>query len=342
MSVPVAPGRNPKILTTTGVVTEKNYSNTKSGALGEFHYSMGAVLIEIDGARCHLRQLLGNRDDGSFTDLDRHYTSTGSAKAPPALALVMGDTHVRVTDPDVDHATFGPGGMVERLHPQTLVFHDLFDGETVNPHEIGDPFIANAKRKEGRQEIRAELQQVVDFVNERAKGRSVVIVNSNHHDFLRRWVVRNFTNGCSDLKNAPLFLESALYMLESGKMAPGGAEYGDPFPYWMKKLGIKTSIRCLEPDESFEIAGIEAGMHGHAGPNGARGTMKNLARIGTRTISAHRHFEGIEEGHWSVGTSTPRRQAYHRGPGNNTNTHCVVYATGKRALITIIDGLYTI
>ncbi len=328
-------GRFPKVLTTTGSCTKRNFTDTKAGKLGAFHHFLGAVVVEIEGKTFHLRQINADRADGSFIDLDKHYSAAGVTDAPPALGLVLGDTHVRVADPEVDAATFGPGGIVETLDPKTLVFHDLVDGETVNPHEVDDPFAKAAKSKAKRLDVREELQEVVEFVNERAGKRSVVIVDSNHHDFLSRWV--KSTNWKHDPKNAAFYLESALFMLKSARMVDGGATYDDPFPYWMKKLGAKGNIRYLEPDESFKLADNECGMHGHAGPGGARGSVKNLSRLGAKVISGHGHSPAIEEGHYRSGTSSFRRLSYQRGPNASLNTHVVVYANGKRSLITIVD-----
>lgn len=337
-TVPVPSGRYPKILTTTGACTQRNYSDTRAGKVGEFHHFLGALIVETAGKHFHIRQVNADRTDGSFTDLDKHYTPGGVLVAPPAAALVLGDSHVRVTDPGVDAATYGKGGLVDTLDPELLVFHDVFDGETVNPHEIGDPFIAEAKRRGRRQDVKAEVQQVVEFINTRAKGRSAVIVDSNHHDFLRRWIVSN--DWKRDIKNAPFYLETALAMLASARMGPGGAEYDDPFQYWIRKLGAGSNVRCLKADESLKVQGVECGMHGHLGPNGARGSLKNLARIGTKAITGHSHQPGIEEGHYQVGTSTPRRLSYQRGPGSSLQTHAVIYATGKRALLTVVDGAW--
>lgn len=337
-TVPVPSGRFPKILSTTGACTVKNYSDTKAGKIGAFHHYLGALVVEVRGKWFQLRQVNADRTDGSFTDLDKHYTPAGVTDAPPALALACGDTHVRVTDKQVDRATFGPSGIVETLQPETIVWHDLVDGETTNPHEVGNPFLAEAKRQAKRQDVREEIAQVVEFANVRAKGRKAVIVDSNHHDFLARWVIR--TDWRQDLKNAAFYLETAAAMLKSAKVTERGAEYDDPFAYWIGKLGADANVRCLKPGESFTVAGIECGMHGHQGPNGARGSLKNLARLGAKVISGHSHTPGIEEGHYQVGTSTPRRLNYTHGPGSWLNTHCVVYASGKRALLTIIDGAW--
>jgi hypothetical protein len=96
----------------------------------------------------------------------------------------------------------------------------------------------------------------------------------------------------------------------------------------------------LDIDESFNLAGIECGMHGHYGPNGARGSIKNLSRLGSKVISGHGHTPGIEEGHFRTGTSTPLRLEYTNGPSSWLNSHVVVYASGKRSIITIIDGAW--
>lgn len=337
VTVPVPSGRFPKILSTTGAVTERNYSDTRAGKLGEFHHFLGGLLVEIDDNAFHVRQINASREDGSFTDLDLHFAPSGVTQAPRALGLVMGDTHVRVTDWVVDRATFGANGIVETLNPVTLVFHDLIDGQSTNPHDVGDPFLEDIKQRYDATDVQKELSEVVQFVNLRGAGRETVVVDSNHHDFLVRWMRRSDWKGLGP-ENRRFYLRTALRVLESGEMTERGPEYKDPFPHALRELGLKSDVRCLGADESFKLADIECGLHGHRGPNGARGSLKNLSRLGTKTISGHSHTPGIEEGGYAVGTSTPRSLHYTRGPGSWLNTHCVVYASGKRALITIIDG----
>lgn len=329
-------GRFPKILSTTGSVTKRNFTDSKAGKLGAFHHFLGAVVVELRGKKFHLRQVNADRETGSFIDLDLHFSPEGVTKAPPALGLVMGDTHARFADKAVDRATFGPRGIVETLNPQVLVFHDLLDGYAVNPHHAGNPFIARAKFVGHLGNVREEIEHAVEFVRKRAKGRQAVIVSSNHDNFLSRWVIN--TDWRSQPGNAPFYLETAAAMLASAKMTPNGAEYADPFTYWVAKLKGDASIRCLGTNESFTLGGVECGLHGHHGPDGARGTVKNLSRVGARMVSAHGHSPGIEEGHYRVGTSTPLRLEYTNGPSSWLNTHCVVDANGKRSLITVVGG----
>jgi hypothetical protein len=86
------------------------------------------------------------------------------------------------------------------------------------------------------------------------------------------------------------------------------------------------------------VEGIECGLHGHYGANGGKGGLKSFARIGVKTITAHAHTPGIEEGAYRVGTSTKLTRGYTHGPSSWLQTHCLIYPNGKRTLINIIDG----
>lgn len=338
-TVPAPSGRMPKILTTTGACTKRNYTDSKAGKLGDFHHFLGAVLVEISGRKFHLRQINADREDGSFTDLDKVYRGGEVSKAPPALGLVLGDTHVRFTCPQVDRATFGPGGIVDVLAPKVLVFHDLLDGHTVNPHHRGNPFIAEAKRKAEKMDVETEVREAVEFVKARVGGRAGVIVPSNHDSFLARWVIE--TDWRSSGSKA-FYLETAQAMLASTRLGPGGVEYADPFRYWVDRLKGDAPIACLGPTDSLVIGDVECGSHGDKGPNGARGSLKNLSRLGARMVSGHTHTPGIEEGHYQCGTSSQLRLEYNHGPSSWLNAHCAVYANNKRSLIIVVDGEWRI
>lgn len=336
--VPVPSGKFPKILTTTGACTVPNYTDSKAGKLGGFHHSLSAVMVEVvGGKRFHLRQLSANKE-GEFIDLNRLYTPTGSKKAPRALGLVMGDTHVRFICPKVERATFGDDGIIETLDPEFVIWHDVLDGYAANPHHLGDPFISYAKQNSGLQDVRKEVEYTIDFLDKRTRGRKSIVVPSNHDNFLSRWVKRE--DWKQDPANAKFYLQTALAMLESTTMTDAGTSYHDPFKAWVEKLSKNPGVRCLKGDESFTLAGIECGMHGHQGPNGARGSIKNLSRLGAKVVIGHSHTPGITEGAYQAGTSTPLRLEYTGGPSSWLNTHVVIYANGKRSLITIIDGAW--
>ena len=117
----------------------------------------------------------------------------------------------------------------------------------------------------------------------------------------------------------------------------GGTEYPRPFKYWVDAAGYRN-ITALTSGESLNIAGIECGMHGDIGPQGARGSIKNLRRIGSKIFIGHSHSPGISEGAYQVGTSSRLRLEYNVGPSGWLHCHGVVHADGKRQLIFIVEG----
>lgn len=336
LTVPTPSGRMPKVMTTTGACTLPNYTDSKAGKLGEFHHSLAACLVELKGDKFHMRQLNGERKTGHFYDLDYLYTPEGVKQAGGCEALVMGDTHVDFIDPKVRRATFeGEESMLANLMPKRLVWHDLLDGYAANPHHFGNPFNAIAKRGSNRDNVQAEVERAIAFVKKHTpEGVESVIVASNHDAFLKRWIVSNDWKG--DPVNAEFYLKCALAMVQGTRLGDGGTEYPDPFAT-LAREALPTA-RVLGGRESYTVAGIELGMHGDRGPNGARGSRKNLRRVGVKSVIGHSHSPGIDEGCYQVGTSTRLELEYNAGPSSWLNTHCIVYKNGKRSLVNVIDG----
>jgi hypothetical protein len=335
--IPVPKNRLPKILTTTGACTERNYTDTKRGKIGEFHHALAAVVVEFEGQIFHMRHINADVRTGEFTDLRHTYSQRGVRVAQRPKALVLGDTHVDFRDPKVEAATFGPGGIADYLNPEVVVFHDLLDNYAINPHHLGNPFNAVAKLRAGRNSAAREVQRAISYARDRASDdRAVVVVSSNHDDFLRRWILK--ADWKEDPENAEFYLDTALAMLRATKLGTGGTETPNPFAMLLARDA--PNVRALGPNESFVLAGVELGMHGDVGPSGARGSIRNLRRIGQRSIIGHSHTPGIEEGCYQVGTSTYLRLEYNAGPSSWLNTHCILHADGKRQLINIIDGTW--
>lgn len=337
--VPTPQHKMPKILTTTGSVTIPNYTDSKAGKKGDFHHVLGAVTVQTgkDGV-FHMRHLVA-RADGAFCDLDKAYYPDGRIEpCGPWKGMVFGDAHPAFADPGVVRATFGADGLVERLDPQQLVFHDLMDSYAVNPHHVGNPFISVVKRESGTDDVAEEVDSTIDWLLAKTGKRRAVIVPSNHDDMLRRYVIRQ--DWREDPINAAFYLETALHMVRKSKMGPEGAEIPDPFHYWVKKRVLARQIRCLNRGESHTIAGIECGLHGDQGPNGSRGSTRNLSRLGVRVIKGHCHVPEIIEGAWSTGTMTYLNLEYTNGISSWLNAHIGINPMGKRCIFICINGRF--
>jgi hypothetical protein len=338
-TVPTPAHAMPKILTTTGTATKVNYSDTRLGKIAEFHHTIGATVVELHGKTFHLRQINASKATGEYDDLDRHYSASDVTVANRAKALVLGDWHKDYALPSVGQATFGPGGMVSVLKPEVIAWHDLNDSYATNPHHKGNWVIANAKAASGRFDARAELERACSYVAQHTPADTLsVIVPSNHNDFLSRWMM---TTDPRDLTGAnfDLWIETAAAMKASAKSTLKGTEYIDAFVYWARKFFEgHSNVRVLERGESFAVADVELGLHFDKGPNGARGSLQNLRRIGTKIMGGHGHGPGIDEGGTQVGTATGQLEYAIGGPSGWLNTHGVIYSTGKRSLLNIIGN----
>jgi len=340
-TVPTPQARLPKILTTTGSITRRNYIPSKAGKKGEFHHTFGAAIVEVDGQRFHLRQINMTRD-GSFCDLLTEYDGDERREHKRVSALVMGDTHVEVIDPDVVKATFtDPDSIVNVLRPEQIVWHDVHDGTAVNHHEKGRAFHDYVRYKDGRGNVEAELDRTFAFIDEHTPDDAKnVVVASNHHDFLARWA--ETTDPRRDPANAVFWAETYLAVLQSKdtRWTPSGVTVQDAFAYWgQRKLKSFGRTTFLRRDQPWQVRGIELSHHGDIGMGGSRGSRDQYRKMGVKSIIAHLHAPGIMDGCYQVGTSSRLNLTYTAGsPSAWLHAHCLILPNGKRQMIFIIDG----
>jgi hypothetical protein len=111
--------------------------------------------------------------------------------------------------------------------------------------------------------------------------------------------------------------------------------------HWAKKYMTSTSgIKILRQDESFIICknsadGIEMGMHGHIGLNGARGSARGYSKMGRRANVGHAHSCRIVNGIYQAGTCSVLDMLYNLGPSSWSWSHVVTYANGQQAIVTM-------
>lgn len=182
-----------------------------------------------------------------------------------------------------------------------------------------------------------EVRNTIEWLAERSSGRTAIVVPSNHDDMFARWMHSN--DWRLDPANAEFYLETALHMVKGSKMQANGAHTPDPFLYWLKKAKLKDVI-ALERNQSYMIMGSECGLHGHEGPNGSRGTLKNLSKLGVKVNSGHSHTPGIEGGHYKAGTMTYLSLEYTGSVSNWMNAHISIDPMGKRHINLCVDGAF--
>jgi hypothetical protein len=316
---------------TTGAVTSPNYTtdlymSERTAYIASADHVMGAIIVEIvDDNAYHFRQIQAS-EDGSFVDLGQRY-SMMSVKTESPEAIVLGDWHSGSTDPLVQKAS---EEMFKLLKPKKIVGHDMFDGLSINHHEEhyklnkARRFMKNMPSLEQElTKLRTDIDWLSSFADE------LVIVKSNHDEFLSKHYLQK-AKYADDPQNHYFSLDLAKAMIEGS----------DPLKFAVEKLGLKnkTKVRWLERDEDFKVADVQLGAHGDKGPNGSRGSLANMRRAYSNSVTGHSHTPGILNGAFSVGTSSLLKLSYNEGPSSWLQTHCIVYKDGTRQLINMIDG----
>lgn len=333
-TIPVLEGNLPKMMMTTGSCTVKNYTDSKSGKKGEFHHTLGFVVVEIQDSEVFFARQVTAADDGDFTDLyfkveyDSDSNSSTVTKINTLAAAILGDIHYGQHDERVLSKTLQ---MFTKVKPKYVVLHDVFDGLSINHHEITDPFIQYQREMDGSNSLKGEIDAMLEGL-ESFKDYKVVIVRSNHDDFLDRWLKN------TDWRKAPTLKNSLEYMEYSALLLRGAAPNG-VIPYLINKRFPK--FKTLGRSDSFFVKGWELGQHGDVGPNGSRGSLLQFRQLNTKIVVGHYHSPGRKDGALSVGTSTKLRVNYNVGPSGWLQSHVIIHHDGKAQHINFIKGEFT-
>lgn len=328
-SIPILEGQHPKIAYTTGAITQANYTDTKAGKKGNFHHVLGFIIVEIDEDCEHVRHV-PMCDDGSFIDLVHSVNDGKVSRIEECVALRMGDLHVGDHDPEKIKATVK---LANTLVPEYVILDDVFNGHSVNPHEAKDGIIRYQNIQRGRSSLRTEIDEMLDFLGwfkEEVFRSDLVVVRSNHDDFLDRYIRSN--DWGRDITNALEFSEGLTTLLKGE--APKGL-----IPYYINEKF--PDIKCLGLDESFIPGDIEHGHHGHLGSNGSRGSISQYSNLSTKVMVAHGHHPERLNGAIMVGTSTFLRVGYNQGASNWRQGDGIEHVNGKAQLVIFTNHKFT-
>lgn len=332
--------RYPRILQTTGACTIRNYVPAKAGKKAAAHHVFGATVIERDGPLCHIRNL-NAMADGSFMDLPAGLAVSATGEitpAPRASALICGDIHVDCSDEEVLDATFrASDSVVQVTRPERIIFHDTLDFRRRNRHDVGK-FTKRYAQATGAlpEDVRAEVEESVEFIDEMTPEDSLaIVVSSNHDDAFDRWL--ETADHKQDPVNAKFYLESWLMKLQHFEEH---GEWQPAFEAWYKELGDGRA-RFLRLNESYRVHDIELGFHGHNGLNGTRGSSLQYTKLGVKCVVAHHHSPSILDGVYTVGITGKLDQGYNSLPSAWMNSHVLVAPNGKRQMIHVLNGRWS-
>lgn len=341
MSVASGKFEGTKLMYTTGTATKRNYLQKKAGQKAERLHCYGGLIVEITEDGCfYVRQVQAN-ERGVLCDLDVRVEGGRVSTGNPVEAIAWGDTHGVLLDPEIRELAWGQGGMLDVLQPRHQFHHDVFDMRFRNHHERGSPQKMFERLVDQLDDGEDEAKVTSDVVKASLRDWcKTYIVKSNHDDAFERWLDHLDAWRDRDAKNLLLWLQANTARFEAA--ARGDKDFL-PIEWLLRRHGVPGSTRFLKEDESFilckdEEGGIEMGLHGHRGVNGTHGTLLGFSKMGRKTVTADGHSAGILDGAYRVGVSGRLDMGYNKGPSSWSHTHCVVYPTGSRALVTCWNG----
>lgn len=324
---------------TTGTVTVRNYLQRKAGLRAEHHHCYGALLVEVDSEGNWFCRQLNATEDGEIWDLDIRVRGSRLTTNNRVKAVTWGDVHAAQVDHEILEINWGDGGVCDTLMPEIQFVHDIFDMYARNHHERGNPHAMFARHVKRRASVAEELMTTrLVLARIDREWSETVVVNSNHDNALEKWLRE--ADYRHDPENAEIFLTLQLHKYQQIRNdgTVGVLERG------LQLCGLEArDARFLGEDESYVICpdahgGIECGMHGHLGINGAKASPLGLSKMGRKANTAHTHSTAIIDGMYVAGTSTKLEVGYNKGPGSWSHSHIVTYPSGKRAIITIQGG----
>ncbi len=340
-SVPTSKHEPAKFNYTTGTVTMRNYIQKGAGLKAEFHHCYGALLIEVDSDGDWFCRQLSADSDGTFYDLDVK-VQDGKVTAGNRIAgLTLGDIHEDKKDMTVHQLQVE---IHKELKPEKTFYHDVLNFGRRNHHERKDPFVAFENYIANEEDVRAEVYGSMDYINHQSSqfpDTEHVIVDSNHDRALERWLRES--DWRHDPVNMIFYMESVTAKLNA--IAREDDDFHMLRHWWDRHEGTHgvSNVIFLDEDESHVICddphgGIECGMHGHLGANGARGNIRSFAKMGRRANIGHSHTAGIVEGIWQAGTSSVMNLRYAKGLSSWSHSHILTYENGKRCMVTMRNG----
>lgn len=353
-SVPAMKGEGVKLLYTTGCVTQRNYIKRKVGYKAESYHSYGALIVEIDHDGFWWCRQLQLGPDGAIYDLERKVKNGKVTTGHRVYDVCWGDIHCAKIDVKVADLSWGhhPRSILETLRPRMQHVHDLLDFSGRSHHTRKDPHAVFASWLRGNWLMSKELAHTgkVVFEDVAREWCETIVVNSNHDRHMDRFLKE--MDWREDPANAELILglnavilkriregtEKNLCLLEHA--LKWYADRNHPEVYQHDR---KMNVRFLREDESHVIlpdidGGIECGLHGDRGANGAKGTINGIAKIDRKVNGADKHAQAIVNHAYFCGTNGELDQGWNHGLSSWSVADTVTYDNGTRAIIAPYAG----
>lgn len=340
-------GEPTKFNYTTGTVTLRNYVQKRAGQKAELHHVYAALLVEVDeNHNWFVHQIIADKEGRFYSYIDNGQEGIVCVEQGEIFeeigcaAFQPGDAHFSEADMEVFQMLYGEGGIVDTLHPAEVHWHDAFSMRSRTHHEMKSFKAMYEKHLRRFESVEDEVKLTAERMEMAYRDWcDWYVISSNHDRHLDQWIEE------ADYRKDPI---NALYYSKLLTPFLQAVVDDDPtfvlFEYAVKEAGAPAAIKFLPLGGSRIICGhkgggIECGLHGDLGPNGARGNARTLSNMGRRANIGHSHSARIVHGVYQAGTSSMMDLGYNSGqPSSWSHSHIVTYPNGKRAIMTCWNG----
>jgi hypothetical protein len=359
-SVASLPDEATKFNFSTGGITLRNYIQKRAGIVAERKHTYGALLIEVDDAGSWYVRHLVVDSAGAVYDIgpagfrgvrvingivDAIRCNDKEDNRSFLEAIMWGDIHASEMDLWVRMLGWQPGGVLDQHRPRKQFWHDLFSMRSRGHHEMKDFLRTFEKFVAGEGDVQGEVAITADFMHDgiRTKAKhgwdcESVVIRSNHDRHLDRWI--NEADPKKDPANAVYYTKLMAAKLDA--IARGDRDF-NILQWALNDAGAPKSVRFNGEDESYVICkrskvapdGIECGLHGDLGANGARGSSRGLRKLGRPINKDHDHTGTmLDQNGVMSGGACSLDFPYMKGPNAHSVTHIFTFENGARQLVT--------
>lgn len=303
------------------VVNRQNRMGGRNYEIARTYTNPTALIIDIIDENLFLSRYVTMEPSAKCAyDLDKKYTIYGKSYKSTPSALVVGDIHAYGIDNTKFEAT---KDIIRTLNPDTVVIQDVFDGASINHHELKD--FAKIIKFPSLEEEAAVTKNVVKQFCE--ISNKVIYLHSNHDDFLVKFLSDESNYKIKD--NYQIALKLRAWQLENDK---------HPIIKLLDLDAIKN-IKFISVFDNLYISGVLV-KHGHEGIAGKRVGFRPLVKIYNKYIQGHTHSPETYRNGMCVGTTSKLKLGYNFGASAWMHTDGLIQPDGSIQSLNVINGTW--
>lgn len=307
-----------RIACSTGTIAYPDYENTINGGIDSNLHTFGGILLTYNEKE--KRYVVRNLQyTGVLYDMNRVYTETGVIDIKSCPALILGDLHL----PEEDQiALKNTKELMHKINPRQVIIHDVASWNSISHHEKNQHFTKIKNTTKETISLKTELEEVksrLKVFTKEFSNTTFNIVNSNHDDFVIKWL--NDGDFIKDSINARCGAELFIKYLDNKNILT------DELP---------SNVRYLKKNKSFKIYDFELSEHGDSGISGGSASLTTFSKSFEKSVTGHTHSPEFLGKNVIVGTLSKLKLNYNqKGLTKWAHCNCIIHENSTFQMIFV-------